>query len=161
MASNTDDADLSGFVNALNAAGKWSLGLGDGGNEIGFGRIVETVRKVVRYGDVCRCPCGGGIATVLGTTVAYPVSISNWGAYAVIAAMALITKDFSLLHTPEMETALLNLAPEVGCFEGTVATDKPYIDAVPPEGSAAMVQLLKSAIEVAYSETIPLDKRMY
>jgi len=161
VASDTDDANVSGFVETLNASGKWSIGLGDGGNEIGFGVIADTVRKVVRYGDVCRCPCGGGIATVLATKICYPVSISEWGGYAIIAALALITGDLSLLHTPEMELALLNLAPKVGCYEGTVAQDKPFIDAVPPEGSAAMVQLLKSAVEVAYSQTLPLDTRPY
>jgi hypothetical protein len=161
VVSDTDDSDLSGFVREMNASGKWSIGLGDGGNEIGFGVIVETVRKLVKYGDVCRCPCGGGIATVLPTTVCFPSSISNWAGYSIIAAIGLINKDLDFLHTPEKELELLNLAPTVGCFEGTVAKDKPYIDAVPPEGSAAMVQLLKSMIDVAYGETIPLDQRKY
>ena len=161
VASDTDDANVSGFVRAMQAPGKWTIGLGDGGNEIGFGCIVDTVRKIVRYGDVCRCPCRGGIATVLATTILFPASISNWAGYSIIAAMALITGDFSLLHTPEKEMELLETAPTVGCFEGTVAKDKPYIDAVPPEGSAAMVQLLKSAVDVAYSETLPLDSRPY
>jgi hypothetical protein len=161
LASDTDDADVGGLVNAMNAAGKWTIGLGDGGNEIGFGRIVEYVRKVVRYGDVCRCPCGGGIATVTGTTVCFPASISNWAAYSIVAAIALIRKDCSLLHTPEMELRLLEAAPAVGCFEGTVAKAKPGVDAVGPEGSAAMVQLLKSMVETAYAETIPLDERTY
>ena len=161
VASDTDDADMSGFVEEMNASGKWTIGLGDGGNEIGFGSIVDTVRKVVRYADECRCPCGGGIATVLATKTLFPASISNWAGYSIIAAMALIRKDFLLLHTPEKEMELLQLAPSLGCYEGTVATGKPYIDAVPPEGSAAMVQLLKSAVEVAYGETIPLDERKY
>ena len=98
---------------------------------------------------------------MLATKILFPGSISEWAAYAIIAAMALIREDFSLLHTPEKELALLELAPSVGCYEGTVAKGKPYIDAVPPEGSAAMVQLLKSAVEVAYGETIPLDERLY
>lgn len=161
MASDTDDANVAGFVNGMAERGKWTIGLGDGGNEIGFGSIVDTVRKIVRYGDECRCPCKGGIATVLATKVLFPASISNWAAYSIIAAMALIRKDFSLLHTPEKEVELLHLAPTVGCFEGTVATGKPYIDAVPPEGSAAMVQLLKSAVEVAYDETLKLEIRPY
>ena len=161
VASDTDDSDVSGLVNGMAAAGKWTIGLGDGGNEVGFGCIVETVRKIVQYGAQCRCPCGGGTATVLATTVLFPASISNWAAYSIIAAMALIRKDFTLLHTPEKEMELLELAPTVGCYEGTVAKDKPYIDAVPPEGSAAMVQLLKSAVEVAYSETLPLETRPY
>jgi hypothetical protein len=161
LSSDTDDADLSGFVREMNAAGKWSIGLGDGGNEIGFGVIEQTVRKLVRYGDTCRCPCGGGIATSLATTVCFPCAISNWGAYAILAALALIRKDPSLLHAPEKELELLAAAPGVGCFEGTVARGKPYIDAVPPEGSAAMVQLLRSMIDVAYGETIPLDQRTY
>ena len=161
LSSDTDDADLSGFVREMNDAGKWSIGLGDGGNEIGFGVIEQTVRKLVRYGDACRCPCGGGIATSLATTVCFPCAISNWGAYAILAALALIRKDPSLLHAPGKELELLAAAPGVGCFEGTVAKSKPYIDAVPPEGSAAMVQLLRSMIDVAYGETIPLDQRTY
>jgi len=161
LASDCDDANVSGLVEGMNAAGKWTIGLGDGGNEVGFGAIVETVRELVRYGDACRCPCEGGIATALATETLYAASISNWAAYAIIAAMALIRKDFDLLHTPEMELKLLELAPTVGCREGTVAEGKPFIDAVPPEGSAAMVQLLKSAVEVAYSRTWSLETREY
>jgi hypothetical protein len=161
MSSDADDANVSGLVRAMSAAGKLTIGLGDGGNEVGFGKIEDTVRRVVKYGDVCRCPCGGGIATALATTILFPASISNWAAYSIIAAMALLRKDFSLLHTPEKELELLDLAPTVGCFEGTVAKGKPYIDAVPPEGSAAMVQLFKSMVEVAYGETIPLSERKY
>lgn len=128
---------------------------------MGFGSIHEFARETVPYGRVCRCPCGGGIATVLGATVLFPAAISNWAAYAIIAAMALIRRDLSLPHTPELERELLALAPTVGCYEGTVARSKPYIDAVPPEASAAMVQLLRSAVEVASDETIPLDERTY
>jgi len=41
-------------------AGLLSIGIGDNGNEIGFGRIESDVRTITEYGDVCQCACGGG-----------------------------------------------------------------------------------------------------
>jgi len=37
-----------------------TIGIGDGGNEIGMNVIEDYVRRYVPYGDKCQCPCGGG-----------------------------------------------------------------------------------------------------
>ncbi|OGF48291.1 MAG: hypothetical protein A2452_12270 [Candidatus Firestonebacteria bacterium RIFOXYC2_FULL_39_67] len=159
--SDSDDSVIDGFVNGMLKKDKFSIGLGDGGNEIGFGKMYDYVREVVRYGAECRCPCKDGIATKLATKILFPSAISNWSAYSIIAVIALIKNDISLCHTPEKEIELLELAPKVGCFEGTVGKGKAYIDAVPARGSAAMVELLRTAVEVAYGETISLESRLY
>ena len=161
MASDSDDSPVYGLVDGMARRGEFTIGLGDGGNEVGFGKICDYVREVVRYGAECRCPCGGGIATTVETKILFPASISNWAAYSIIAAIALIRNDASLLHTPEKERELLEFAPSVGCYEGTLGEGVPGIDSVDVEGSAAMVQLLASAVEVAYREILPLDTRSY
>ncbi len=161
MASDTDDSPVGGLVDELGRQGKLTIGLGDGGNEVGFGKIVDLVREIVSYGTECRCSCGGGIATVAATELLFPASISNWAGYAIIAAIALLKDDPSLLHTPEMEKVLLELAPTVGCYEGTLGEGVPGIDSVPVDGSCAMVQLLKSTFEVANRKILPLDTRPY
>ena len=55
-----------------------SIGIGDAGNEIGFGRIFDDVREIQEPGAVCRCPCDG-MATVAATDVLVVASVSNWG----------------------------------------------------------------------------------
>src|SRR4029079_18159953 len=44
-----------------------TIGVGDGGNEIGMGLVPEAVRSLVRYGDRCQCGCGGGIGARTAT----------------------------------------------------------------------------------------------
>ena len=45
------------FIQNMNMQGKTTVGYGDGGNEIGFGKIFDAARKVVPYGATCQCPC--------------------------------------------------------------------------------------------------------
>src|SRR5437867_6406581 len=60
-----------------------TIGVGDGGNEIGMGMIPEAVRRL-RYGDRCQCGCGAGIGARTATDVLIPAGCSNWGCYAAI-----------------------------------------------------------------------------
>src|SRR6185436_14111832 len=83
------------------ARGALTVGIGDGGNEVGFGRIPSVVREVMPAGDTCMCPCGGGSAAAVATDVLVVGAISNWAAYGVAAMIgwladrpdALVTAD--------------------------------------------------------------------
>jgi hypothetical protein len=59
-----------------------TIGIGDGGNEIGMGTIFDAVRENVPYADKCRCGCGQGMAAVTKTDILLPCVVSNWGAQA-------------------------------------------------------------------------------
>jgi hypothetical protein len=131
----------------MNVEGKLTVGIGDGGNEIGFGKIYDTAREVVDYGKHCRCPCAEGIVTVTSTRHLYPVSVSNWGAYAVTAALAALTGQFTLIHTPDREMQLLEIATKVDCRDGATGERRNWVDGVPGETSAAIVQILKTLAE--------------
>ncbi|KIC09725.1 hypothetical protein RA19_14665, partial [Leisingera sp. ANG-M1] len=45
------------------------VAVGDGGNEIGMGKVADHVTAHVPYGDSCQCGCGGGIGAVTGCDV--------------------------------------------------------------------------------------------
>ena len=63
-----------------------SIGIGDGGNEIGMGKI----RSMVSSSQI---PNASTIACVIPTDHLLAASVSNWGGYALVAAMVVI-----LLH---------------------------------------------------------------
>jgi len=134
-------------VTRMNAEGKLTIGIGDGGNEIGFGKIYEGAREVVDYGKRCRCPCHEGIVTITPTRHLYPVSVSNWGAYALAASLAAMTGEFTLLHTPDKELQLLEIASRVDCRDGATGQARNWVDGIPGETSAAIVQILKTLAE--------------
>lgn len=144
---NGTRAHVDGLVRRMNHEGKLTVGIGDGGNEIGFGKIYELARKTVDYGQLCRCPCEGGIVTVTSTQYLFPVAVSNWGAYGVTAALAALTGEMGILHTPQQEHELLALASRLDCRDGATGTARDCVDGVPAQTSAALVQLLKSLAE--------------
>ncbi|MHB9090872.1 MAG: glutamate cyclase domain-containing protein, partial [Chloroflexota bacterium] len=69
--------DLSPVVLEATKKGVFTVGVGDAGNELGFGRILSAVQKINPYGEHCQCPCGAGAATVISTDVLVPAFISN------------------------------------------------------------------------------------
>jgi hypothetical protein len=144
---NGTRAHVDGLVQRMNKAGKLTIGIGDGGNEIGFGKIFEAARDLVDYGKQCKCPCGDGIVTVTATQYLYPVAVSNWGAYAVAAALAALTGKPEILHTPQAEMDMLRLATKLDCRDGATGAARDFVDGVPAETSAAIVQILKTLAE--------------
>ncbi len=55
-----------------------TVGVGDGGNEIGCGVIKEAVREIQPFGEDCGCPCHGGVGTVTECDVLVYAAVSNW-----------------------------------------------------------------------------------
>jgi D-glutamate cyclase len=140
-------ARVDGLVDRMNADGRLTIGIGDGGNEIGFGRLFAETREIVDHGAKCLCPCGDGIVTITPTTHLFPVGVSNWGAYAVAAALCGLTGHLDLLHTAARERELLSLATEVDCRDGYSGTARNWLDGVPAETSASIVQILVTLAE--------------
>ena len=63
-----------------------TIGIGDGGNELGMGNMpAEIIEKHVRNGEQIACVVGCDYLLVCG--------VSNWGALAILAAMALLNPE--------------------------------------------------------------------
>ena len=133
------------LIEALNRAGKPTVGLGDGGNEIGFGADFDYARTVVPRGAACGCPCGDGLVTSTATGIHFPVNVSNFGAYAIVTALGVLEGKPLLLPSPERIAAGIEAAVTNGCLEGgTFEPGRLADDGIPLEGVMAYVGLLRT-----------------
>ena len=118
---NMRDADITPFtarVDYLFEAGVPSLGIGDGGNEIGMGNLTEVIRTV---GSLPRDPA---VTRVEKLVIA---SVSNWGGYGLVAALSrLVGKN--LLPTAESETRLIRHLVDMGLVDGATGSAAPTVD---------------------------------
>jgi D-glutamate cyclase len=119
-------------LDRLFLGGEWvRIGMGDGGNEIGMGSIPpEVIAADVRNGERihCRTPCDHLI--VLGVT--------NWGGFALPAALALLRPDLrpALTEglTPEADALILRRITEDGpAVDGVAGRPAFQVDGVPWE----------------------------
>ena len=86
----------------------YSVGIGDGGNEIGMGSLAEEIPKVP---TLVKLPC------VTSTTRLIVTSVSNWGGYGLVAAMSR-QKGKSLLPSVEWEQELVKSMVDMGAVDG-------------------------------------------
>ncbi|XP_061424588.1 D-glutamate cyclase, mitochondrial isoform X1 [Lethenteron reissneri] len=70
------------FWLARDTRGVSTTGIGDGGNELGMGRVSEAVRAHIKNGDVIACAVPADFTITTG--------VSNWGGYAVACALYLL-----------------------------------------------------------------------
>ena len=76
-----------------------TIGVGDGGNEIGTACIADTVRKIVPTGAKCGCPCGAGTAAATPADYCVFGSKSNYGGFAIEACLAAGLDRPEVLHS--------------------------------------------------------------
>jgi D-glutamate cyclase len=129
-----------------------TIGIGDGGNEIGMGNIYDTVRKVVPYGDHCKCPTNCGIADSTLVDVAVVATVSNWGAYGIEACLASITGKSEALHTKEEALRIIRECIDAGVMDGPAKVPRPFIDAIPAKIDVAILDFLGEIIRGRFRE---------
>ena len=85
-----------------------TIGIGDGGNEIGMGNLAEVIPQI---------PTLPPLPAITGTTHLVISSTSNWGGYGVIASLSLLTSR-NLLPDPEEEDDLIRMIVDMGAVDG-------------------------------------------
>ncbi|XP_044231416.1 D-glutamate cyclase, mitochondrial isoform X2 [Thunnus albacares] len=70
------------FIAAKDIAGITTTGIGDGGNELGMGKVKEKVKSLM--------PNGSLVACVVPADYAVTAGVSNWGGYAVACGLYLL-----------------------------------------------------------------------
>ncbi|MBM3648991.1 MAG: DUF4392 domain-containing protein [Alphaproteobacteria bacterium] len=141
-------ANVDTIFTTASKLGKPTLGIGDGGNEVGFGKVhAELERRLPDHTMAATTPCGGGVFSVVPTDVLTVGTTSNIGAYGVIAGLALLKRDPGLCHTPDEEVALHHVGVGLGLVDGGGGERIPWCDGIPAESSAAMVQLMRNIVE--------------
>ncbi len=125
--------------------GPLTICVGDGGNEVGMGLIAEELEKWLPYGRKCECPCGRGIIPETKADVLVTSSVSNWGANAVAAALALLGQDPDSAPNPRLEEELIRCGARVGFIDGPTGVVGEIVDGMPAAVSASIAGLLEHA----------------
>ena len=109
-----------------------SVGIGDGGNEIGMGNLSEEVTQVE---SLVKIPC------VTQTSKLMLASVSNWGGYGLAAALSELSSR-NLLPSIEEEQALLKQTVDLGAVDGMSALQEYKVDGFTLEENSETVQAL-------------------
>ncbi len=111
-----------------------SIGIGDGGNEIGMGNLYSQVKensKLVRF------------PTTVEVDELVIASVSNWGAYGLIAAISSI-KDQNLLVSVEEEMEIINVLVGLGVVDGMSGKPESFVDGFDLDSNSKILQNLHS-----------------
>ncbi|MDR3671733.1 MAG: DUF4392 domain-containing protein [Holophaga sp.] len=129
--------------------GVLSIGVGDGGNEVGFGDVRDAITAVHPYGGRCLAGHPSGLVTATATDVTVCASVSNWGAYGIAAALAAQRGRPELLHSQDSERRLIEASVRAGARDGATFKPEAAVDGIHWQGHTAFVGLLRCIVDVA------------
>lgn len=121
--------------------GPWrKLAVGDGGNEIGMGKLpAGLIARVV--------PNGAEIASVTSCDDLVVAGVSNWGAYGLMAALAVVRPEWipavAKFLTAERDlTVTRRVVEEAGAVDGVTARREATVDGFGPEVHGPLIEQL-------------------
>jgi hypothetical protein len=129
-----------------------TIGIGDGGNEVGMGCISEKVKEVIPTGAKCGCPCGSGITAVVKTDILVVATIANWGSYGIETCLAAAMNAPHILHSEETERKILEAASLAGIVDPALGTSERTVDGTPQEVSISIVNLMRQILDMKMIE---------
>jgi hypothetical protein len=130
--------DIAPVVERASRQGLPTIGVGDHGNELGFGAIRDAVVACV--------PNGERMATTVATDLILPCMMSNWGCYGIQAALAFLLQRPDLMHTPEQEERIVRACLDAGGLEGMNCTTAFTVDGLDGRTSMACIQILRDIV---------------
>ncbi|MBA7497040.1 hypothetical protein ES702_07649 [subsurface metagenome] len=140
-------AKIDLLVREANRSGIITIGIGDGGNEIGMGIIREKIRPLLPFGNKCHCPCGEGIVSVTKTDFLVTATVSNWGAYGIVASLAILLGSPEVFHNGEIECRVIQGCADAGLIDGISGYVGESVDGLPKKIHMAIVDLLTEMIK--------------
>lgn len=111
-----------------------TIGIGDGGNEVGMGKVFVGVSKSITHGR--------RIASTVLTDYVIVAGVSNWGAYGLVGAMSVVAGR-DLLPTPEEFALSVISAVRAGAVDGVSGLREPSVDGLPLSRSLAVLQEIR------------------
>ena len=144
-----ETAPLHLLFEDLNWQRRWTtIGVGDGGNEIGMGSLPADVVET-------EIPNGRVIAATTPADYLIVAGVSNWGGYGLLAAMACLQpeKASALLRhfNRDMDHRLLSAAVEIGQAVDDSRVDSPgrpqmSVDRIPWEQHAVLLEEIAAVV---------------
>jgi hypothetical protein len=136
MDTNMSQAKLDAIFRLAANKDVLTLGIGDGGNEIGMANVAECIRNFIPFGEKCACGCGGGLM---------PAAVSNWGVYALTSMLAAVSGMKEALPDSAREKRVLEAAAAAGFHDAIYGEVCGSVDGSPLETQLAIVQLMREA----------------
>lgn len=122
------DADRQGIA---------TIGIGDGGNEIGMGNVFQEVADTV--------PHGATIASVVPAGHLIVAGCSNWGAYGLAGVLSLLSGR-DLLPTATQAAAAVHDIVRAGAVDGVTLRNEPAVDGLTLEQSLGMLEQIRRLV---------------
>lgn len=113
-----------------------SVGIGDGGNEIGMGNLAEHIPPVDRLPDE---------PAVTEVDRLILASVSNWGGYGLVAALSRLVGR-NLLPSVEDDARLITAMVDDGAVDGGSGINRYYVDNFTLEENGEMLGLLHGMV---------------
>lgn len=151
-------ARLNVMVEVFRKAGIVTVGVGDLGNEIGFGKIRDRAREILGEIANCDCGCGEGIVTSVETDHLVVGSASNRAAMGLEAALGAISQRARYVRDGALDVELIRAAASLGAMDSFSVSPVPTDGhGVPARLDGAITDLLKF---IAHSDELefPLYK---
>ncbi len=116
-----------------------TIGIGDGGNEAGMGKIRDLVAKYI--------PQGERIGSVVETDELVLSAVSNWGAYGLIGEASIVEKKLFDVLVGLDEKVILQLLQKNGIIDGISKKAELSVDGLPERVHSKFIRLLTSVVE--------------
>jgi hypothetical protein len=142
---NMRGVDVSPWTAPLDdlfTAAPWvRIGVGDGGNEIGMGKLPPGLIAAT-------VPNGERIACITACDHLVVAGVSNWGAYGLMAALAVVhdawSPSLARFLTAERDLAVTRaIVEKSGAVDGVTARNEPTVDGFPAEIHGAVIDELR------------------
>ncbi len=121
-----------------------TIGIGDGGNEIGLGSIPwEVLRQAIARGPAERIICR------IATTWTILAGVSNWGGYALGLAMAALEERSVLARLPDdvaLRQLIEALVRDSFCVDGVTKRREASVDGLTLDDYLGVFRSLRSAL---------------
>jgi len=116
-----------------------TIGIGDGGNEIGMGKVfAETLAGV---------PHGKEIACIVPTDFCIAAGVSNWGAYGLAGALSVLAQRDLLPSPAECIETVERMVRDAGAVDGRTHRREPTVDGLPLTDTLRMIEDIRSLIK--------------
>ncbi|MBO83065.1 MAG: hypothetical protein CL506_01720 [Actinobacteria bacterium] len=136
-----DISDYNAKLDYLFDQSQYSIGIGDGGNEIGMGNLSEQIKKIKGLPDN---PSSTNVNNLI------IASCSNWGGFGLVAALSVLVKQNLLISADEAKKLIIK-SVDLGAVEGLTGKSDYAVDGRDLEDdSVCIVQLHDFLNELGY-----------
>ena len=146
--------DLDYLFRQAKQRGITTIGIGDGGNELGMGVIAQDLPTFSPKAVDCGIPGRGGVGAATAADWLVVANVSNWGATGIVAALSALLENPNVFHEPELEVRATELCVANGGVDGMFMAPEPANDGIHVREWEGMVRSLRGSVMRAMGHSV-------